>query len=100
MTPPMWLDAAGRRRPTRACWTCGREVEVMRFRREHQRPHGWAPPQTLHIRLVWLRGIRAGRAPLTVMAIGRIPGPAGHGRGAPRHHRIHRRVSTFSGTGR
>jgi hypothetical protein len=23
MTPPLWLDAAGRRRPTRACWTCG-----------------------------------------------------------------------------
>jgi hypothetical protein len=26
MTPPIWLDAAGRRRPTLACWTCGREV--------------------------------------------------------------------------
>ena len=25
MSPPIWLDAAGRRRPTRACWTCGRE---------------------------------------------------------------------------
>jgi hypothetical protein len=25
MTPPTWLDAHGRRRPTLACWTCGRE---------------------------------------------------------------------------
>ena len=25
MTPPTWLDAAGRPRHTRACWTCGRE---------------------------------------------------------------------------
>jgi hypothetical protein len=24
MTPPTWLDAGGRRRPTRARWTCGR----------------------------------------------------------------------------
>src|SRR5262245_19530117 len=22
MTPPAWLDASGRRRPTLACWTC------------------------------------------------------------------------------
>ena len=41
MTPLIWLDAAGRRRPTRACWTCGREVAPMRFRAEHLRPHGW-----------------------------------------------------------
>jgi hypothetical protein len=40
MTPPIWLDAAGRRRPTRACWTCGREVAVIRMRAEHLRPHG------------------------------------------------------------
>jgi hypothetical protein len=32
MTPPIWLDAAGRLRPTRACCTCGREVAPMRFR--------------------------------------------------------------------
>jgi hypothetical protein len=32
MTAPIWLDAAGRPRPTRACWTCGREVAPMRFR--------------------------------------------------------------------
>jgi hypothetical protein len=31
MTPPTWLDAAGRRRPRLACWTCGREVAPMRF---------------------------------------------------------------------
>ena len=49
MTPPIWLDAAGRPRPTRACWTCGREVAPMRFRAGDLRPHGWAPPQTLHI---------------------------------------------------
>ena len=49
MTPPIWLDATGRPRPTQACWTCGREVAPMRFRAEHLRPHGWAPPQTLHV---------------------------------------------------
>lgn len=32
MTPPTWIDAAGRPRPTRACWTCGREVAPMLFR--------------------------------------------------------------------
>ena len=35
MTPPIWLDAAGRPRPTRACWSCGSEVGLMRFRAEH-----------------------------------------------------------------
>ena len=49
VTPPIWLDAAGRRRPTRACWTCGREVPVTRMRAEHLRPHGWLPGRTLHI---------------------------------------------------
>jgi hypothetical protein len=49
MTPPTWLDAAGRRRPTRARWTCGREVAVMRMRTEHLRPHGWLPGRTLFI---------------------------------------------------
>jgi hypothetical protein len=49
MTPPIWLDAADRRRPTRACWTCGREVATMRMRTEHLRPHGWLPGRTLHI---------------------------------------------------
>ena len=49
MVPPIWLDAAGRRRPTQACWTCGREVASMRFRAEDLRPHGWEPGRTLHI---------------------------------------------------
>ena len=49
MTLPTWLSAAGRRRPTRACWTCGREVAPMRFRAQDLRPHSWAPPQTLQI---------------------------------------------------
>jgi hypothetical protein len=48
MTPPIWLDATGRPRPTQACWTGGREVAPMRFRSEHLRPHGWAPSQTVH----------------------------------------------------
>jgi hypothetical protein len=26
MSPPTWLDAAGRQRPRVARWTCGREV--------------------------------------------------------------------------
>jgi len=26
MTPPTWLDAQGRRRPTLVCWTRGPEV--------------------------------------------------------------------------
>jgi hypothetical protein len=46
---PIWLDATGGPRPTRACWTWGREVAPMRFRASDLRPHGWAPRQTLHI---------------------------------------------------
>jgi len=53
MVPPTWLDAQGRPRPNRACWTCGREVAPMRFRAEHLRPHGWRPLQTLQIQ--WRR---------------------------------------------
>jgi hypothetical protein len=49
MTPPIWLDTAGRRRTPLACWTCGREVAPMRFRADDLRRHGWAPPQTLQI---------------------------------------------------
>src|SRR5262249_42106111 len=37
MTPPTWLDAQGRRRPTLACWTCGREIAPMRYRAEDLR---------------------------------------------------------------
>jgi hypothetical protein len=49
MTPPIWLDAIGRPRPTPACWTCGREVASMRFRGADLRRQGWSPPQTLQI---------------------------------------------------
>ena len=49
MSPPIWLDADGRRSPTRACWTCGREVPVTRSRTKHLRPHGWEPGRTLFI---------------------------------------------------
>jgi hypothetical protein len=28
---------------------CGREVTPMRFRAADLRPHGWRPPQTLHV---------------------------------------------------
>ena len=49
MVPPVWLDATGRPRPTRACWTCGREVSPMRFRTSDLQPHGWAPLRTIHI---------------------------------------------------
>jgi hypothetical protein len=49
VTPPIWHDALGRRSPTRACWTCGREVAVMRMRAEHLPPHGWQPGRTFHI---------------------------------------------------
>jgi len=42
MAPPTWLDAASRPRPTRACWTCGREVAPMRDPDARQsRRSGW-----------------------------------------------------------
>ena len=31
VTPPIWLDAARRRRQPLACWTCGREVAPLRL---------------------------------------------------------------------
>jgi hypothetical protein len=46
MTPPTWLDAAGRRRPTLACWICGREVAPMRLRAGELQRMGWTPPET------------------------------------------------------
>jgi len=49
VTPPVFLDASGGRRPTLACWTCGREIAPMRFRAEDLCPHGWQPGQTLQI---------------------------------------------------
>jgi hypothetical protein len=49
ITPPIWLDAHRRYRPTLACGTCGREVAPMRFRVLDLHLHGWCPPQTLQI---------------------------------------------------
>jgi len=46
MTLPTWLDATGRPRPTRACWTCGRETAPMRFRASNLGRIGWTPPET------------------------------------------------------
>jgi len=34
MTPPIWLDEQGERRPTRPCQRCGCEAPVFRFRVE------------------------------------------------------------------
>jgi hypothetical protein len=41
MTPPVWLDDQGQRRPTRPCPRCGREAPVFRLRIEHLRLVGW-----------------------------------------------------------
>jgi transcriptional regulator with XRE-family HTH domain len=46
MTPPIWLDGHGRRRPTQACWTRGREVAPMRLRASDLGRTGWMPPET------------------------------------------------------
>jgi hypothetical protein len=43
MVPPSWLDASGRRLPTLACWTCGRETAPMRLRADDLRRHGRTP---------------------------------------------------------
>jgi hypothetical protein len=93
----------------------------MRFRAEDLRLREWAPPQTLHITnccgarrstwrspmalaggnsCIWDSGttantVRARSAALNGCDDPSDPGPPGHGRGAPRHARIHRRVSPF-----
>ncbi len=41
MTPPIWLNEHGQRRPTRPCPRCGREAPVFRFRVEDLRLVGW-----------------------------------------------------------
>jgi hypothetical protein len=41
MTPPVWLDEAGKPRPTRPCPQCGRVAPVFHFRLEHLRLMGW-----------------------------------------------------------
>ncbi len=45
MTPPIWLDAAGRPRLL-DLWPRGR-ADAAPGRR--LRPHGWTPPQTLYV---------------------------------------------------
>jgi hypothetical protein len=47
--PPTWLDAHGRRQPTRPCWECGQETPVTRFQAEDLRRLGWVPWQTHRI---------------------------------------------------
>jgi len=56
MVPPIWLDATGRRQPTEACWTCGREVPGrQRFQAADLRPHGWGTgAHPVHPRVVRL----------------------------------------------
>src|SRR5262249_40273909 len=46
VTPPTWLDAAGRRRPTLAWWVCGRKVAPMRLRAGDLQRMEWTPPET------------------------------------------------------
>jgi hypothetical protein len=46
MTPPTWLDAASRHRPTLACWTCGRETAPMRLRASDLQRMEWTLPET------------------------------------------------------
>jgi hypothetical protein len=42
MTPPIWRDERGRRRPTRPCPRCGTEIPVaLRLRVEDVRRVGW-----------------------------------------------------------
>ena len=54
VTPPTWLDATGRPRPTRASWTCGREVAPMRLRASTSGRRLAAPADPPHPRLVRL----------------------------------------------
>jgi hypothetical protein len=77
MTPPIWLDAHGRRRPTRACWTCGREVAPMRLRAADLRPPGWASaPDALDPGLVRVQhGVPAGADWRRLVAAGPDLGP-------------------------
>jgi hypothetical protein len=41
MTPPIWRDERGRRRPTRHCPRCGSDIPVLRLRVEDVRRVGW-----------------------------------------------------------
>lgn len=41
MTPPIWLDELGKRRPMRPCSRCGQDAPILRLRIEHLRMVGW-----------------------------------------------------------
>jgi hypothetical protein len=45
MTPPVWLDEHGQRRPTRPCSKCGKDEPVRRLRFDHLHMVGWAQPR-------------------------------------------------------
>jgi hypothetical protein len=45
LTPPIWLDERGRRRPTRPCPKCGSDSPEHRYRFEHLRMIGWGQPR-------------------------------------------------------
>jgi hypothetical protein len=47
VTPPIWLDENGERRPTRPCPKCGLPDPIIRLRYEHLRANGWKPCKTL-----------------------------------------------------
>ncbi len=49
MTPPIWLDESGQRRPTRSCPKCGKDEPVRRLRFDHLRMIGWKPLGTVQI---------------------------------------------------
>jgi hypothetical protein len=45
MTPPVWLDEHGQRRPTRPCPKCGQDSPEDRYHFEHLCMIGWAQPR-------------------------------------------------------
>ena len=49
MTPPTWLDAAGRRRSDSPAGPVAARSRRCGSGPSDLRPHGWKPPQTLHI---------------------------------------------------
>lgn len=49
MTPPVWLDARGRRRPTGPCWQCGADTPAMWLRTDDLRRLGWGWCETQRV---------------------------------------------------
>ncbi len=45
MTPPIWLDERGQRRPKSPCPRCGREIAIFTVPTELLRFYGWQPCQ-------------------------------------------------------